>query len=70
MFLFSYLESFPWVVGVLIMVCLFEIFTIGGVLIVRRFVNIKTLKAHHDVAGFVFANLGVLYAGVARFYRC
>lgn len=67
MWLFEYLESFPWAVGAIFMVLIFVIFTITGVLVVRQIVNIKTLKSHHDVAGFVFANLGVLYAVLLGF---
>ncbi|MDD5312458.1 MAG: DUF4239 domain-containing protein [Dehalococcoidia bacterium] len=35
---------------------------VGGVLLVHRFVNVKTLKSHHDIAGPIFATIGVVYA--------
>jgi hypothetical protein len=35
---------------------------VGGVLLVHRYVNVKTLKSHHDIAGPIFATIGVVYA--------
>lgn len=67
MFLFKGLEYLPWALGVSIIVCVFVVIANFGVFIVRKVVNVKTLKAHHDVAGFVFANLGVLYAVLLGF---
>src|SRR5262245_40203085 len=61
------LENMPWVWGVLLAVGLFVSFAIGGLLLVRRSVKRKHLQAHHDVAGFVFANLGVLYSVLLGF---
>ncbi len=65
--LFKYLESFSWAIGSLIVVAAFVLFTIAGILIVRKFGNISRLKAHHDVTGFIFTNLGVLYAVLLGF---
>lgn len=65
--MWAYFESLPWTWGVLLVVTLYVIFTIVGILIVRRNVSIKSLKAHHDVAGVVFANLGVLYSVLLGF---
>lgn len=67
MIFFSYLEPLPWGLSVLIIVLFFVVFTVCGMLIVRKLVNMKTLRAHHDVAGFIFANLGVLYAVLLGF---
>jgi hypothetical protein len=36
--------------------------SVGGVLLVRRFVNVSKLKNHHDIAGPIFATVGVVYA--------
>lgn len=63
----KYIESLPWMFGAFIMVAAFVLFTIIGILCVRKTINQKSLKAHHDVAGFVFANLGVLYAVLLGF---
>lgn len=35
---------------------------VGGVLLVRRFVDVNQLKHHHDIAGPIFATVGVVYA--------
>jgi ABC-type multidrug transport system fused ATPase/permease subunit len=38
-----------------------------GLLIVRRFISHAVLKQHNDVAGFIFATLGVIYAVLLAF---
>lgn len=65
--LLNVLDSFSWLAGSAFCVAAFIIFAIVGLLIVRQVVPPKTLKAHHDVAGFVFANLGVLYSVLLGF---
>jgi len=40
---------------------------VGGVLLVRRFVDVGNLKHHHDVAGPIFSTLGVVYAVLLAF---
>lgn len=61
------LESLPWEMGVFLIVTLFVSITVAGIILVHKLVNLKTLKAHHDVAGFVFTNLGTLYAVLLGF---
>jgi len=39
---------------------------VGG-LLVRRWVNVEVLEQHNDVAGFIYAVIGVLYAVVLGF---
>src|SRR6476646_1157452 len=39
---------------------------VGG-LLVRRWVNVEVLERHNDVAGFIYAVIGVLYAVVLGF---
>lgn len=63
----QYFETLPWVFGAAITVTLFILFSLAGVIVVRRLVNFEYLKAHHDVAGYVFTNLGVLYAVLLAF---
>ncbi|MFH0886623.1 MAG: hypothetical protein V1843_00485 [bacterium] len=41
--------------------------SILGLLIVRKYVPAKKFKAHNDVAGFIFATLGVIYAVMLAF---
>ena len=40
---------------------------IGGLMIVRRSVALSTLERHNDVAGFIIAVIGVLYAVLLAF---
>ncbi|HEU0115753.1 MAG TPA: DUF4239 domain-containing protein [Thermomicrobiales bacterium] len=40
---------------------------IAGLIVVRRFVPLPVLQAHNDVAGFIYAVLGVIYAVLAPF---
>lgn len=67
MHVFQYLDSFSWAAGSTIVIVVFIAFSIIGTLIVRKFLNQEKLKNHHDVAGIVFANLGVLYAVLLGF---
>lgn len=64
---FYLLENFTWFTGTVIVFLFLFFFTLIGLLIVRKHVSIKSLKNHHDFAGFVFANLGVLYAVLLGF---
>ncbi len=41
--------------------------SLGGMAVVRRSVELSTLELHNDVAGFVYAVLGVIYAVVLAF---
>lgn len=65
--LFKFLENSSWVVGSGVIVTLFVAFAIAGTLLVRRTVKTHNFKGHHDVAGFVFTNLGVLYSVLLGF---
>lgn len=67
MHLFHLLESIPWVAGAVAAVATFILFAVAGLLLVRKTVKTSNLRAHHDVAGFVFANLGVLYSVLLGF---
>jgi hypothetical protein len=40
---------------------------VGGVLLVRRYANVRNLKRHHDIAGPIFSTLGVVYAVLLAF---
>ena len=63
----SLVESFSWQYGAFLLALMFTIIALVGVVIVRKVANFKVLKAHHDVAGVVFTNLGVLYAVLLGF---
>jgi hypothetical protein len=47
--------------------CLAVSLSIGGLLLVRRSVALSTLERHNDVAGFIIAVIGVLYAVLLAF---
>ena len=40
---------------------------LGGLFVVRRSVALATLESHNDVAGFIIAVVGVLYAVILGF---
>jgi len=61
------LLSMPWSLGTIICVAILMSFTIGGILLVRREIGVGRLKRHHDVAGYIFCNLGVLYSVLLGF---
>lgn len=66
-FCINCLESLPWMMAAALIVVIFILFSILGVLLVRKFIGHKHLKTHHDVASVVYANLGVLYAVLLGF---
>ena len=41
--------------------------SIAGTLLVRRFVGVEVLERHNEVAGFIYAVLGVVYAVLLGF---
>jgi hypothetical protein len=43
------------------------VYSVAGVLVVRRFVHHSILQLHQDVAGFIFTTLGVIYAVLLAF---
>jgi len=51
----------------LMIVAGFVLFSIVGLLIIRSLVPAKKFKIHNDVAGSIFATLGVIYAVVLAF---
>jgi hypothetical protein len=65
--IFTFLEDSSWVVGSAVIVTFFVLFAIAGTYLIRKTVNTHSLKGQHDVAGFVFTNLGVLYSVLLGF---
>lgn len=43
------------------------LFANGGLLLIRRSISLSTLEDHNDVAGFIYAVVGVLYAVLLAF---
>lgn len=58
----SFLEEAPWYLSVIIVLIGASTFAILGLLIVRNSTNKGHFKEHHDVAGFTFGIVGVIYA--------
>lgn len=67
MTLFRILDPLPWTMAVSVLILLFILFSTGGILFIRKWYNHLNFKNHHDVAGFVFTNLGALYAVLLGF---
>lgn len=61
------LMTFPSAAICAVMMLIAIAFGIGGVLMVHRFVDRSKLKSHHDIAGPLFATLGVIYAVLLGF---
>ena len=50
-----------------IIVAAFLVFAVGGLFIIRAFIPFHRVKPHNDVAGFIFATIGVIYAVLLAF---
>jgi hypothetical protein len=61
------LYHIPGVLLCIIILFVTVAFSVVGLLTVRRFISHEMLKAHNDVAGFMFATLGVVYAVLLAF---
>ncbi|HEX7048674.1 MAG TPA: DUF4239 domain-containing protein [Longimicrobiales bacterium] len=55
-----------WLAGILVVIVVVGV-AVGGMLVVRRSVQVSTLERHHDVAGSVYAAIGVMYAVLLAF---
>ncbi|MBS0625679.1 MAG: DUF4239 domain-containing protein [Verrucomicrobia bacterium] len=60
-------ESPSWILSSLLIVAFSSAFFMTVLLLVRRRVSIDTLKKNHDVAGFTFSIIGVLYSVILGF---
>ncbi|MBS0635641.1 MAG: DUF4239 domain-containing protein [Verrucomicrobia bacterium] len=67
MFIFDHLAKVLWDQETLLFTLVFILFAVAGIFLVRKLANHNILKGHRDVAGFVFTNLGVLYAVLLGF---
>lgn len=63
----SYLLMLPSWLSILLLMAITISFSIAGFLIVHRFIPVKIRQIHNDVAGFVFATLGVTYGVMLAF---
>lgn len=60
----GFLASLPMVLLILVVVGLSVGLSIGGLVLVRSQVHHSVLAEHNDIAGFIFATVGVTYAVV------
>lgn len=67
MSLSAYLLMLPQWLVILLLITITVSFSIGGFLIIHRFIPVKVRQIHNDVAGFVFATLGVTYGVMLAF---
>lgn len=61
------LLAVPGVLLCVIFLSVAILLTLGGLVLVRRCISHAVLKQHNDVAGFIFATLGVIYAVILAF---
>ena len=61
------LLALPQWLAVVLLVAIAVSFSIVGFLIVHRFIPVQVRQIHNDVAGFVFATLGVTYGVLLAF---
>jgi hypothetical protein len=54
-------------VYLVIIITIAVLLAIGGLLLIRRSVSLSTLENHNDVAGFIYAVIGVIYAVLLAF---
>ena len=64
MALSEWLVRIPQWLSALLVFGFFVSFGVGAILIVRRFVHHSVLKPYNDISGFIYANIGVIYAVV------
>ncbi len=57
----THLLALPQWLAILLLVAIAVSYSITGFLVVHRFIPVKVRQIHNDVAGFVFATLGVIY---------
>jgi hypothetical protein len=60
-------ESTPWVFTSLLIVVPSVLLSLAALWIVRRLVSPSALRKHHDVAGYTFSIIGVLYSVILGF---
>lgn len=60
-------ESSGWVISAILVIVPITILSLIILWIIRKKVSIATLRKHHDVAGYVFSIIGVLYSVILGF---
>lgn len=65
--IFFFLTSQPLWVAATIIIGLGTIVSIGGLVLARRYVNVRSLTANNEIAGHKFATIGVFYAVLLAF---
>ena len=60
-------ESLTWIFIAILIMVVTTCITISILWIIRKKVSHTTLRAHHDVAGYIFSIIGVLYSVILGF---
>ena len=61
------MANLPTLLWILMLVVALPAMAVGGALLVRRAVGAEALALHNDVAGFIYAVIGVVYAVLLGF---
>src|SRR5580704_15836713 len=61
------IESFSWIFSSILVVAPVIILSLCILWLIRKSVSSATLRKHHDVAGFTFSIIGVLYSVILGF---
>lgn len=64
---FENIIGLSWISGAIALAAAFVVAVILAIVLVRKMISRKTLQANHDVTGFVFTNLGVLFSVLLGF---
>lgn len=65
--IFEYFYPFPWYVEASIVVLFVVAISVFGLLFVRHKIHIDVLKGNHEVAGFTFGIIGLIYGVLLGF---
>ncbi len=60
-------ESIGWIISSILIMTVFVAITIASLWAIRKRVSHTTLRQHHDVAGYIFSIVGVLYSVILGF---
>ncbi|MFH1199127.1 MAG: DUF4239 domain-containing protein [Candidatus Omnitrophota bacterium] len=59
--------SIPSVILCVLIIIIAVVLSVGGTLLAHRFIPLRKLKVHNDIAGPIFGTLGVIYAVLLAF---
>lgn len=65
--MYNFFENYPWYLGTFLAVSFSVLLALTGLRLVRSSRNNYKLRANHDIAGFTFGIIGVIYAVLLSF---